>query len=477
MRWAFRLNLAVFFALALLLWGMLNYLSHRYFYRGDFNRTPLYQLSDKSLSLLAEVTNDVQVTVFLSPENSIYGDVLRLLEEYQLASDRIQVETVDPFRNLVRSRELAEKYGVDDPDMVIFDGGERTQFVSRFDLVGVEYDPGKITPEPIAEYFHGETLFSSAIKAVTDVRRPRVYFLQGHGERDLENFDEYHGYSEFAQLIRRDNIDIQSLVLGERRAIPAVADALIVAAPSKRLSQPEVDILRAYLDGNGRILMMLEPVRDAGLKPLLEDWGVLIRDDVVIDGSRTLTGQEIVVTEYGSHPITEAVKGSTTIFYFPRSIEPVEVDTNELQEVDRPRVTVLAATSESGWAETDLSQRPLRYDVLEDRPGPIGIAAAVAKGPMPALDMEVRPARMVVFGDADFVSNGHLTGGNADFLMASLNWLLEREEMMAIAPKAFEQYRLTLSRRNARRLVLILVGAIPGAFGLLGALVWLGRRA
>lgn len=476
MRWAFRLNLLVFLALALLLWGMVNYLSARFFYRVDLNRSPFYQLSEKSINLLGEVTNDVQVTVFLSPTNSVYQDVVRLLEEYRLTNERIQIEAVDPFRNLVRARELAERYGVEEPDVVIFDGGERTQVVSRFDLVEVEYQTGQVAPQTAAEYFRGEVLFSSAIKAVTEARKPLVYFLQGHAERDLEDFDEYHGYSEFAQLIRRDHIQLKPLVLGERRAVPQDADALIIAAPAKRLSQPEVDILRAYLENNGRVLMMLEPLRDAGLKPLLADWGVAIRDDVVIDGGRTLTGQEVVVTEYPPHPITAAVRGATTLFYFPRSVEPAPISTNRLEEVDRPRVKSLAATSESGWAEQDLAQRPLRYDVREDRPGPIPIAVAVEKGPLPARAMEVRPTRMVVFGDADFVSNGHMTGGNADFLLAALNWLLEREEMMAIAPKAFDQYRLTMSRRRAREFALVLIGLLPAVVGVMGGLVWLGRR-
>ena len=40
--------------------------------------------------------------------------------------------------------------------------------------------------------------------------------------------------------------------------------------------------------------------------------------------------------------------------------------------------------------------------------------------------------RVVVIGDSDFVSNAALTGGNSDFFMSALNWLLERAELMAI---------------------------------------------
>jgi ABC-type uncharacterized transport system involved in gliding motility auxiliary subunit len=143
---------------------------------------------------------------------------------------------------------------------------------------------------------------------------------------------------------------------------------------------------------------------------------------------------------------------------------------------DRPRVVPLAATSLSGWAETDLEQNPATYDPGIDRPGPISIAVAVEKGTTPAIDVALPPTRMVVFGDSDFVANGALSAGNADLLLNSLNWLLERETQMAISPKLFADYRLTMESAAQRRLLWTVVVLIPGAVALLGGMVWLVRR-
>ena len=55
---------------------------------------------------------------------------------------------------------------------------------------------------------------------------------------------------------------------------------------------------------------------------------------------------------------------------------------------------------------------------------------------------------MVVFGDSDFVSNGALAGGDQDLFMSALNWLLDREELMAIAPKPIEEIKLSLTRKQ-----------------------------
>ena len=92
------------------------------------------------------------------------------------------------------------------------------------------------------------------------------------------------------------------------------------------------------------------------------------------------------------------------------------------------------------------------------------------------LDVQIRPSRMVVFGDSDFVSNGALTGGDQDLFMSALNWLLDREELMAIAPKPIEQIKLTLTRKQLNNLFWINVVGIPSIAGVAGLIMWLRRR-
>lgn len=477
LRVAFRLNALVAIALCAVLLVMLNFLSYRQFKRWDVSRARFYKLSEKTLNLVGGLTNTVEITFLFSPDNGLFEDVKRLLAEYEYACEAIEAQHVDPHRDLGRTRELAATYDIEDQDVLIVAYGDKARVIPSRELVEAEYTEISQPMVPSRVDFLGEVVLSSTIKNLVQGRQPLVYFLQGHGERDIASFDEYDGYSDFAQAVRRDNIRLESLVLGERRAVPADADGLIIAAPVKKISQPELDILRDYLERSGRALLLLEPLRDAGLKPLLADWGTAIRDDLVWDHTRTLKGRELSVSEYRAHPITDSIQGITTVFYLPRSVQPLVSEDSAVDPADKPRVVTLIASSEAGWAESDLEQQPRRFDPAEDQPGPVGIAVAVERGPDPGLAVEIPTTRMVVVGDSDFVANGALSGGNADFALGALNWLLEREDMLAIEGKSFAQYRLTIERKQMRQLFLVVIAGLPGVMGVLGFVVWWIRRA
>ena len=475
-KFAISLNTLVALGLAVLLVLMVNYLSYRHNFRVDWSRSHYYSLSEKTLGLLSGLTNRIDVVVFFQPGHNAYEDIHNLLTEYEYASPLMHVEWVDPDRDLARTEELMRKYQVDQANVVVFDAGGRSKYVTARDIAEYDYSPVQFGQPPERVAFKGEQAFSSAIQSITESRRPVVYFLQGHGERDIDSFNRSAGFSSLAQEIKRDNVDIRKLTLGETQTIPGDCDALVIAGPEKRISEQELNLIRNYLEQKGRLLVMLDAMTQTGLEPLMADWGIRLANDVVVDATRTLSGRELFITKYEPHPITSKLKSETSILYLPRSVEPVVSAEEAGGAPDKPRVMPLAASSEAGWAESDLTQNPMKFDAGVDRPGPVSVAVAAERGPVPGIDVQIRPTRVVVFGDSDFVSNAAMTGGNADFFMSALNWLLERAELMAIAPKPVEQNRLTLTDIQLRMLQWIVVVILPLLVAIVGGLVWLRRR-
>jgi ABC-type uncharacterized transport system involved in gliding motility auxiliary subunit len=466
------LNTGAALLLALVIALMVNYLAFRHYYRADWSRTQLYKISSKTTGLLESLDKQVEVTVFFQPGNILYEDIHNLLREYQFHSGRLNIQWVDPDRDIAQTEELAVKYKVTEPNVVVFDCEDRSKYVRVDEIANIDNSSGieRITA------FKGEQAFSSAIQGVVQKTVPAVYFLTGHGERDIADFDRRTGFSGAAQLIERDNIEVKPLLLSTAKQIPADCGALIVASASQSMSMSEADLIAVWLRRSGRLMVLTDAGQTSGLEKLLQEWGVRLRSDVVLDPDRTLTGREVFVSAYNRHPITAKLGTTAAIFHLPRSVEPDSQP--KAASADRPQVTPLALSSKNSWSETQPEQVPAKYDIsTEDRSGPVSMAVAVEKGDTTGLlDMKIRPSRLVVFGDSGFVSNSGLTGGDTSLFMSSLNWLLDREELMAIAPKEVSDTRLKLTREKIRLLFWSTVGIIPSLAALLGTVLWFRRR-
>ena len=99
--------------LILFLAVMVNSIAFKHYARWDFSRDQKYELSDKTKRFLKAIKGKMRITIFFSPNTPITMDVQNLLMEYQYAGKgKIDIEHVDPERNLSRAKELFDKYKV-----------------------------------------------------------------------------------------------------------------------------------------------------------------------------------------------------------------------------------------------------------------------------------------------------------------------------------------------------------------------------
>ncbi len=469
------LNVLAAIGLSLVLLLMVNYLALQNPVRMNWSGRTYYELSERTLNLLDELEQQVNVTVFFQEEHKLYYDIENLLEEYQYHSRNIHIEWVDPARDLARTEKLASKYGLTEAQVVVFDMGGKSKTVRQADLADFQMVDGR--KEPVMTAFKGEQAFSSAIQELIQDETPVVYFLAGHGERRITDFDQLTGFSKIGTVILRDNLDVKELMLSGEQGVPENAAALVIPGPSKMLSSVEVEMIEDYLGRSGRVMVLLDALKETGLEPMLRRWGVSLRNDFVVDLENTLRGNDVHVRRYNPHPITMQMK-SIVQFILPRSIEPILPESQQDDAPDRPSVSPLAMTSDKSWSETQVGETTAKFDEnTGDLRGPFSLAVAVERGAAQTmLDVQIKPSRMVVIGDSDFVSNGSMVGGNQDLFMNALNWLLERDELMSIAPKPIEEVRLSLSRKQLRKWSWINVGGIPAIAVAVGFLVWLRRR-
>jgi len=478
-------NVLVQIVAVLALVVMVNWLASRHYLRFDWTKAGYYQLADKTKQMVAGLKEPVDVVVFLPPTGNrdyiekVLEDVRNLLKEFQFyAKDKLRVEYVDPQRDLGRAQQLATQYSLDAPDVIIFASGTRHKYVRLDEMVDVERDPMG-AGEGTVKAFKGEGLFLSALETVTEEEPPRVCFLTGHGEHDPEDFDQRTGYSEIARYIKRDNITVEKWNLLERQALPTNASAIVIAGPRKPFTQAEINALEQYLKNKGRLLVMLDPRSHTGLEPFLKRWGVQVDDDVVMRKAGVLLGTELldvnaVAADYSAHPITAKLTDTNTEFPDTRSIRATQQ--SEGSATDQPRVTELVKAGPEYWGETDVDSEHPAFNPATDFSGPLPLAVAVETSKPQGVNVDIGVTRMVVVGTWRFVDNSDLAGGNLDFFMNSLNWLLQREQLVAVSPKTPEEFRLDMSPSQQMAVYILVMGVMPLAVAIIGIVVWLGRR-
>jgi len=333
------LNTGTALLLAAVIVLMINYLSYRHYTRTDWSRTQRYSLSPKTTDLLASLDKTVDITVFFQPGNVLYEDIHNLLREYQFHSSKLNIQWIDPDRDIALTEEMAVKYQVTEPNVVVFSTGDRNKYVRADEIAQTDASSGV---ERILAFL-GEQAFSSAILGVIQQTAPVVYFLTGHGERDIDNFDKRTGFSGIRQLIERDNAEVHTLELSVEKQIPTDCAALIVAGASQRMSDTEAELIvtngiilpgsltsaddtvytvQITPTGQGTITLRVPPdvatKVPSGTPNTGSNTGRIVYDTVaptvaVTPDGTTTNSSPIIFTLTFSEPVTELTEGELTV--------------------------------------------------------------------------------------------------------------------------------------------------------------------
>ena len=461
-------NVILMGVLAILFLGMVNYLGARHYQRKDFTKMKIYSLSDQTKAILKELKQPVKLIVFFQPTHPLYVPIRELLNNYQYqGGENIEVEFIDPERDLARAKLLADKYKIDDLNLVIFESGDRNKYIGNQEIADYDYQ-GFLGGAPRLKAFKGESAFTSAILSVTEARQPVLYFVKGHGEKEIGQYAP-EGYSDASKLLQRNNFKIEELVLVRESQIPENSDLVIIAGPTTSLTDQEVKILNQYLSAGGKILIMVDPLANTGLVEFLKQWRVSLGDDIVVDPAKKLpfvSPANLFVSDYGSHPITEKMKGLATMYPLVRSVGILSFS------VEGVTVTELAKTTSYGWGEVKVQETQFTFNEGEDRKGPVPIAVAVEKK-----ISDQKSARMVVIGDSEFLINSQVGNlGNKDFFLNIVHWLVQQEKRIAIGPKIPEEVYLNLTRSQMDGILLQTVVGLPALTLIAGGIVLWRRR-
>lgn len=463
-------NTFVFSLAVLALLGGINYLAYNNTKRWDLTKGQRYSLSDQTRKILAGLKEDVKITYF--QRASAMGPGEDRLKEYQAASPRIKAEFVDPIAKPAKARDYDITLV---PTLVVERGGKREK-------VGND----------------SEQDITNALIKITREGKKTVCFLEGEGEKSIDDFGD-QGLSGAKNALGKSQYETRKVVLLQEARIPEDCTIVVVAGPRKDPLPAAIDLVRGFVRGGGKALIMIEPeMRESypNLQGLLKEWSLETAKDVVLDvslqsqlaGTGPLTP---LAAQYPYHEITKDFRLASA-FHTARS---VKAGTGTVEGVSAQN---LVETSSASWAETDLRLRePVEMNPGQDTKGPVSLAAVAtirvseplaSSSPSPAPSPSPSPGegepeepkkegRVVAFGDSDFASNAFLGfPGNQDLFLNTVAWLGQDTDLISIRPKEPEDQRLFLTRQQQQNVAWLALVVLPGAFIVAGVVTWWRRR-
>ncbi len=459
----------------------------------DLTQEGRRELAPQTKLILQSLTNPVQVTCFFIRSGDDRVRVAqekteRFLRQCQAISDRLEVEFIDPQQHPERVKAL-NMIRVSNVGTIVIRSGTRQREIPLSD-VNARLE---------------ERTFTNTLLNVSRESIPKVYFLLGHGERDVIDEDPKYGGSKFAVWLQREAYQVgRCIIPPDNPVLPEDCDVLIINGYKSDLQPHEIQVLEQFIQDGGRLLILVNVQmrvdNDARAREQMRPWlnrrfGINLGSNVIVSKIAEsfaigfVPDFQIIGGITGAVPPDPAFRGSfnklhpitrnldkQVILSFVRT---VSMDENLPEGVSG---SVLMRTPPGTWAETDLeavsTEEAIREDPEEESgPNPVMVAVA-ARSNRPVADGDLmREARVVVLGDADLTMNEQMDRiSNQDLLLNSMAWLTETEELIAIRPTANLDQPLILSTKQQRAIAWIAsLGAVQ-AIALIGALVYARRR-
>lgn len=447
--------------------------AQRFDRRLDLTQNQLYSLSEQTQKILESLNLKIHVTSFLGQNvpAATRQRAIELLELYQRETEFLTVTHANPQIDI----QLVEKYNILRDGTIIFESQERQEKVTILE----------------------EQKFTNALLKLVRNEIKKVYFLVGHEEHDIDDFNST-GYSAVRTELENQSYAAIPLSLLTQPAVPADCEALVIAGPKNALTRQEIGLVSKYLTQNGKLLLLLDPSNPSedvnkGLVQLMKKWGIDIGNDVVVDRASFVfqLGQTAPFPNFEPHDITRSIMRALIPFPFTRSVMPKEDRGAALS------VKSLAKTASPigvSWGETnresDGTLTDNDYTPGTDTPGPVSIAVAVeakSESHQPNIDLQTEDTkdekssgsltRIVVFGDSDFAANAFFHQANRDLFLATINWLTLEEDLIAIRPIDLRAQTLrSMLPQDVRLIQITAVFFIPIIVFTAGLAVWWQRR-
>jgi len=414
-----------FVVLFLMLVVLLGYLASQYHVAKDITQANRNILTQGSVNVLKQMKEPINITVFATKDDASNGDNFRkgmidFIARYQREKKNVHLKFINPSIE----PKLAQDAGVKEDGEVVVEYNKRTEHIIP----------------PIAEQE-----MTNLLVRLSRTNQQAVMYLDGHGERNLLGVKN-HDIGEFGKQLEKKGFKFANPDLTVAQAVPSNGAMLVIASPQVNVSEVEAKKIKAYLERGGNLLWLLDDNNLRGLESVAEYLGMTVSPGIALDMASAQYGADARVSFaslYGEHAITKNFMLRTL---FPEAHQVSAIGTDE----NGWKVSNLVEVAPNGWLMAGKLAKDAKPEFNEktDKRGPINIGVALER------IYGKKGQRVVVMGNANFLSNTFITnGGNLDLGVNIVNWLAGDDQLITIQPMPLKDINVTIPDSDSGRLV------------------------
>lgn len=246
----------------------------------------IYEISDNTKDLLASVDEEIMICL-IAEESGRDEKLSEFIDRYSQLNSNIVYKVIDPIvyphiktlcGETVDISKLAE-------NSVLVSSIVRNKAVSYDEIYRVEYSQQDMayysmgyTPDGTV-YFYGEDKISGAIDYVLADSLPVLYVTEGHNEAELGD--------DLSNYIENNNYTVSALDMLRISSIPSDASCVFMNCPASDISTSELDMLTAYINKGGRLILVTDYLSYDGdftnLKNLTKAYSMTAVDGRVVE--------------------------------------------------------------------------------------------------------------------------------------------------------------------------------------------------
>ena len=420
----------------------------------DVSSTKIYDISDTTTELLDSLDSDVDMKV-LAVKDDTDERITTFLSRYASLSDKINVEWIDP---VLHPSALTDYDTTENTIVISCEDTGKTTTVSFDDILVMDQYSYYYYGTTSYTEFDGEGQLTGAVNYVTNEADHTIYQTTGHGESTLS--------TTITDLMEKNSYTLSEVNLLMSTSIPEDCDLLLMYAPTTDLSEDEAQMLRDYLAGGGKVMILFGDTSSADLPSLagvLSEYGIEAADGYIADPTRCYQGNYYYIFPELS------VSGDLADNIFSEMVLLTNAHGMNLTDPERDTIstTSFMSSSDQAYAVTEETQEQGSYTL-----------GAVATETIESADEESTESRLTVISAGSLIDQS-ITDTfpqleNTQIFMNAVTANFEGVQNLSIEAKSLGTEYNTMQHTGL--LSFLVIFGIPAVILIGGFVVWFRRR-